>query len=300
MVNLINLDIAGINFAIDYPDSFILQETDPVYQEFLKKVGSRRNTSDIEIHVTLDKIPNTSKMKKIFDSNRSWLMFTDKQKYFIKVRGPRMDKEPVWVAKINHNFNKVNVYCNEKFAVKNGDSYTVSNPIRYPLDQLLLMYNLADKQGVLIHAAGIGINGKGFIFAGRSGAGKSTLVRQFIDQKKFKLLSDDRIVIRTIDHAFSAFGTPWPGDAGIAMNNSVLLHGIFFIFHGAANQLREVSPQAALEYLLPVISVPWYDREMTDKILSFCEDLVENIPAYELYFKPGDEIVDFLARSVQL
>jgi len=33
-------------------------------------------------------------------------------------------------------------------------------------------------------------------------------------------------------------------------------------------------------------------------ILSFCEDLVLHIPAYDLYFTPGIEVVDLLEKFV--
>ena len=101
----------------------------------------------------------------------------------------------------------------------------VSNPVHYPLDQLLLMYTLAQREGALLHAAGVDIQGQGFIFPGKSGAGKSTLSRQLVVQKELEVLSDDRIVIRKIDGVFQAFGTPWPGDAGLPGPAAAAAHG---------------------------------------------------------------------------
>jgi hypothetical protein len=160
------------------------------------------------------------------------------------------------------------------------------------------MYILSQRQGCLVHAAGFGIHGRGCVFPGRSGAGKSTLSRQFFDVPGIVLLSDDRIIIRKIDKVFRAFGTPWPGDAGIAENSSLPLSGIFFICHGDKNLLKEVKPKEAVERLMPVTSIPWYDEKIMSDILSFCEDMVMNIPAYELCFRPDKEVVDFLEKFV--
>ena len=112
------------------------------------------------------------------------------------------------------------------------------------------------------------------------------------------MLSDDRIVAREIDGDFQAYGTPWPGEAGIALNECVPLSSIFFINHGPANRIKEISPQEALARLLPVTSIPWYDREVMEEILTFCEDLISSVPVYELDFKPSIEVVDVFEQFV--
>jgi hypothetical protein len=160
------------------------------------------------------------------------------------------------------------------------------------------MHILAQRGGMLVHAAGIDFNGKGYIFPGQSGAGKSTLTQQFVGKEGMDLLTDDRMVIRKLDGSFQAFGTPWPGEAGIALNKKVPLSGIFFIHHGKTNRIEGIVPQKALERLLPVTSVPWYDEEVIPKMLSLCEDLVSHVPTYELCFKPGIEVVEFFQEFV--
>jgi hypothetical protein len=180
-----------------------------------------------------------------------------------------------------------------------GKSSTVSNPVCYPLDQLLLMYVLARNGGAILHAAGINHNNRGYIFPGRSGAGKSTIMRQCARSNDFKGLSDDRIIVRKMDGNFKAFGTPWPGEACVAVNKSAPLSGIFFISHGSRNKIQDLGRREAFERLLPVTSIPWYDREITEKLLSFCEDLVSHVPAYELHFKPDTEVVGVLEKFSQ-
>jgi hypothetical protein len=49
---------------------------------------------------------------------------------------------------------------------------------------------------------------------------------------------------------------------------------------------------------MPVVSIPWYDKEVVPHMLDFCDELVSSIPAYVLHFKPGPEIVDVFEKFV--
>jgi hypothetical protein len=285
------IEIAGVNFAVLTEASFLLKKDDPAYQLFGRKDPKENQRIDATIRLVLDKIPCIDKKTKIFDSGQTWSMFRDGDEYCI-IFHPPASKHPLWMAKTDPDFKKITVHCSEQITTKRKQKTILSNPVCYPLDQILLMYILAQRSGILVHAAGIEINGHGFIFPGKSGAGKSTLTRQFAGRTRIGLLSDDRMAVRKVDGVLKAFGTPWPGEAKIAVNKSVPLAGMFFIEHGSKNAIKEIKPQAALERLLPVISVPWYDQETFPKILIFCEELISRVPAYEFQFEPTSEAVD--------
>lgn len=299
MADLINMEIACITFAISCENSIVLLDSEPAYQSFLWKIDnhSEIKPADIRIHIQTGKIPNIDKKNKLFDSCQSWEMFQAGDDYFLSLNPP-VFKQPLWLARISHSFTEVTVYCGKTIISRKNGKDVISNPFQYPLDQMLLMYILAQREGAIIHAAGINIDQKGCLFPGRSGAGKSTLSKQFVASGYTNLLSDDRIVVRKIDDTFKAYGTPWPGEAGIAENNSVSLNSIFFLKHGAANRIQEIKPKKALEQLLPVTSIPWYDREIMTKNLEFYDDLVNHIPSYELEFIPSNEVVDVLEEFI--
>ncbi|HAM50351.1 MAG TPA: hypothetical protein DCP92_06510 [Nitrospiraceae bacterium] len=67
-----------------------------------------------------------------------------------------------------------------------GGEKVVRNPFVYPLDLLILMYALAWREGIIAHAAGVVMRGRGYVFPGRSGTGKSTLVRQFNNATQYE------------------------------------------------------------------------------------------------------------------
>jgi len=158
------------------------------------------------------------------------------------------------------------------------------------------MYILALNGGALVHSAGAAIGGQAYLFAGRSGAGKSTFSRLLADgDMPCDLLSDDRMVVRLLPDGFHAFGTPWPGDAGIASNHEAPLARIFFLKHSAKNAIVPLSPSAALDETLRVVSLPWYDAEvMSGALSSWLNDLVTRVPAYAFHFTPTPAAVEHL------
>lgn len=293
---LINLEIAGVNFSVNCRNAEMLHDFDPAYGSFLRS-GKDPSAANVEVDLEFGGLPDMKRSKKIFDSGQSWSIFFDGANYFLSLNPPAFDRRPVWTAKFDLEFDRITVYCGEMLK-KGAGGLTVSNPVCYPLDQLLLMYVLAQKGGAILHAAGISLGNRGCVFPGSSGAGKSTLLRQFSGASGAELLSDDRVVVRRTSHTFKAFGTPWPGEAAIAENKSVPLSGIFFISHGSDNRIRELGRKEALERLLPVTSIPWYDQAVMTKILDFCDDLSSHVPAYELFFRPDGEVVRVLERFV--
>lgn len=289
------LEIAGITFSITSPYPIDPNSIREIYRPFFKKGALANSHPDIDIHFVFDDFPYARSDKEVFDSGQSWSMLQDQGEYHIHF-DPRQDgTDPYWQARFNANCTEATIHCSEELVLQVEDQRRIKNPLQYPLDQLLIVYHIASRQGALIHAAGAVINGRGLIFPGRSGAGKSTISKQLAKgEGDFNLVSDDRVIIRQINDSFMMFGTPWPGEAGIAKNSSHLLHGIAFIHHGTKNEIKEIDPKKALQQLLPVVSIPWYDQAIMQLIVDFCEGLVTSIPTYGLHFKPDVEIAGFL------
>ncbi|MEW6109942.1 MAG: hypothetical protein AB1632_12360 [Nitrospirota bacterium] len=290
-----NMQIAGVKFSLSCRQPVTLNDPEQKYRPFFVNTGTAIDS--IDINLELKNLPDTGKMTRIFDSLQSWSLFLDGDDYFFEYKPPSFN-EPFWIARLQSTSERATVHCGEALINRNGCNPAVTNPLCYPLDQLLLMYILARREGGLIHAAGMRLDNRGFVFPGRSGAGKTTLSRLLLWHNNIGMLSDDRIIIRRIDNAFRIFGTPWAGEAGIAGNENSPLYGIFFLHHDSGNRIREIKPAAALKKLLPVVSIPWYDEKTMSDILFFCGDLVSHVPAYEFYFKPDNEAVHFLEKFI--
>lgn len=290
-----NISISNVHFLINCPDVPLRHKLyRTTYASFMGDTGSSDEGSvSIEVNLDTKDFPDTKNLKRTFEVTDSWSMFRNEDEYFwIDIPPPA---GPTCLARFHRPLEKAIVYCAKELIVEESGKMVLMSPFSYPLDQLLLMYALSDREGALVHASAVEFDGKGFIFAGRSGAGKSTISRALMG-KGCKVLSDDRVVIRKIRTGFRVFGTPWSGEAEIAENGNLPLCGIFFIHHGSDNRIEKVTPREAVENFMSVTSVPWFDKTAMPGILSFCEDLVLHIPAYKLSFRPGEEVVNLIAE----
>ncbi|MBI5633656.1 MAG: hypothetical protein HZA15_09290 [Nitrospirae bacterium] len=290
--------IAGINFDVRCQHPLSAERLPGAYRQFIKEASPLGTDINVIVRIETGTMPDTGQMTKIFDTGQSWSMFRRNNDYILSLNIPTADGQAIWLAAFDSHCSNISIYCSDLLMNKEKGLTTFATPLCYPLDQLLLMHILAGKSGALLHAAGLGMDNRGYIFPGSSGAGKSTLSRLLLGRDGAQMLSDDRMIIRKIDGKFRAFGTPWAGDAAIAENRSVLLDRIFYIHHAETNRVKELKPQEAVERLMPVTSIPWYDEKAIQDMLAFCGDLALNIPAYELYFRPDHNVVTFLEDFV--
>jgi hypothetical protein len=294
MAYTVHLEIAGVHFAMRSPYPVATDEMGPAYGPFLREAPSAPGLVRVDVDLQVEAMPRLDGLELVFESDRAWSLLRGDD-WYLKRHHPGSER-PRWLARFGGDLRRVTVYCGEGLLRQADGHVTLSNPVRYPLDQLLLMYILAHNEGILLHAAGADFGGKGLLFPGQSGAGKTTIARLLAASPMVEVLSDDRMVLRKADGNYRAFGTPWPGEAQIARNQSVPLAGVFFISHAPVDEIREMGAEEALGRLLPVASVPWYDRDVMPQVLDFCGDFLQHVPAYELLFQPTSQVADLLQR----
>jgi hypothetical protein len=286
------LQIAATTIAIAHDPSFTLRNQDTLYCSFFSAHPQKRNASLLQVRLVHGQMPDLSRLHKLFDTRESWSIYSDRKGYWIRFQSA-CQPDPFWIARFDRQASWAIVYCGSPLPSRRGGGNDLANPICYPLDQILLMYHLAFREGVLAHAAGVELDGRGLIFLGASGAGKSTLSRLFADSRLGKLLSDERTALRLDGTCWQAYGTPWAGTEGIAGNGHAPLARIFFLKQDKKNHMRELNEKEALERLLPVLSIPWYDHEVMSLIIALAKNLVGQVPAYEMSFMPDRSAVDF-------
>jgi hypothetical protein len=292
------LRIAGVRLAVSSEQAIRLRIGNPLYRPFVAGAVAGRENPMIGIRLVLGPLPSLQGLEKIYDTRESWFMCRDKKHFWIAMAPPR-HSEPFWIARFDRRVTRVIVYLPSVSPAPGKRMAELELPVVYPLDQLLLMYFLARRQGVLTHAAGVVRGGKAMIFAGASGAGKSTFSELLTAAKIGKLLSDERVIVREIDGVMQAFGTPWSGTAGIARNANAPLAGIYFLKHGQNNHIEKLASGAALDKLLPMLSIPWYDPDTMSRIIAFAKHLLGKVPAFEMSFKPDRSAVDFFWQFIK-
>ena len=282
------LSVAGVCLHFRGAERVRLSIPVDCYSTFLRASPADGPCIDtVEMEVIEGQVPRPDLLEPLFDTGDAWELLADDRRCVFRTRTREVDGQPLWSMTIDRGFNHGRIYCSNAAFVSSGKSMLARNIVQYPLDQLLMIHVAAARSAaLLLHAAGGRIDGNGVLFAGQTGTGKSTVSRLLGGENGARFLSDDRIMLRRFGSKLSMYGTPWPGDAGIAVNESVPLKAICFLRHANGTSLRSLKPEEVLQRLLPVASIPWYESGLTEKALNLCEFLIERYPAYELSFHP--------------
>lgn len=293
------LSIGGLAFRVSPESHLVFPDSTGAYTEFILPANSQAsNSSDLDcgiaVSIRTTDVPDVSSMTVLFDADDAWSLREGPDGTFFVGHGPASVVGPPWAFAIRSS-DAATVYGNRQITDEEGD---VVCPMNYPVDQLLVVNILADRAGMLVHCAGMRIGGKIYLFVGRSGAGKSTISNCIADCQGVEVLSDDRMILRRKCEETVAYGTPWPGDAGFARNESGSLAGIFFLEHGKENQMVPLSVQESVERLMQVVSVPWYDEVKSGQVMQLIGEVAQNIACQSLRFKPDANLWPFIEACI--
>jgi hypothetical protein len=162
----------------------------------------------------------------------------------------------------------------------------------------LMAAMLPSYDGLMVHASGIVDGARGIIFPGPSGAGKSTMAGLWQGRDGVRLLNDDRLIFRKQGGRWWAYPATATGELGPDSWAGVVMEAMFLVSHGQRNlaERRRISQAATL--LLPHISLPSYDPEAVGLGLQLLDDLLHEVPVYELGFVPDEAVVDYVRDTV--
>ena len=294
MTHRSTLTIADIRFAIACDSRVEDLRPREAYREFVSTVPE---PADVDVPVSLIPQPlrGLSRLTRCFDAEDMWSLFKDGDIRYLAHMGWGVE-HPLWAAEFPLDCSSVRVHCGGLLLQEIDGETRVSTPMRYPLDQLLMTYVLSQREGLIIHSAGVVCEGRLWLLAGKSGAGKSTASALLKGRKGVDLLSDDRIVVRSMGESWIGYGTPWPGEARVAANRQAPLAGILFLKQSPENRIDPLSASGAVERMLPVASVPWYEPELFPEVMASCGRLAEAVPSYEFNFRCDAGAADMLAE----
>lgn len=142
--------------------------------------------------------------------------------------------------------------------------------------------------GMMLHASAVEVDGKAYLFSADPGVGKSTHTRLWQDLygRKVHIFNDDKPVLRYVDDAWFAYGTPWCGKDGININMKVPLAGICFLKQASENKIRRLNNEEAVQKIVWQTMHRFYKVDNLDLMLSHVDKLVRQIPIFELENRP--------------
>ncbi len=153
---------------------------------------------------------------------------------------------------------------------------------------------------LLLHACGVVIQGKGYLFCGPSGAGKSTIA--LLAQGDGQVLGDENIVIRMAADGIEMLSTPfW----GLSTSAALIqrfpqrrpLHALFLLHQAPIFALTPLRPAAAAWALLATEKVAVERPSSAAFWLQTLARLIVVLPVYRLSFRPTPELWAFLQAN---
>jgi len=244
---------------------------------------------DIRLHVVKGSLPSMKIMERVFDSGTTWALYRSEKRYVLQDHALEGDSRPTRLLVLEPDLRSGYLYLENESPAYGQPT----DPLGYPLNQLLIILLLKEGRGILVHACGIEDRGEGYLFLGRSGDGKSTM-GEIWHRKGAQVLNDDRIIIREEKGAFRMYGTPWHGTFKECSPKGVPVSRIFSLGKGKQNSIIRAERSQALSGILTRAFPPLWDRKGMDFTLELCHRMVDAVPCYNLDFRPDEEVVEFI------
>jgi hypothetical protein len=166
---------------------------------------------------------------------------------------------------------------------------------------VLLRAHLAQRHGMLLHAASVAQGSDGYLFVGPSGSGKTTIAHA-AHVRGWSVLADDGSLVRQGgDGAFYAYRTPWnmwappwKGSFGKRPDHAII-QAVFFIAPDGVDRWHALSAAASAARLVESVFLVLKQMEVNraPDIFQWLTELVSKVPCYSLYFAAS---CDFLTE----
>jgi hypothetical protein len=171
------------------------------------------------------------------------------------------------------------------------------DPFVFPATELVLYWHLAKHGGIFVHGSGVDYRGAGRLFCGVSGVGKSTMARLALSDGG-TVLNDDRIGITRGPEGFVLHGTPWHGTAEYHRPARAPLGSVYFLEHGATNEVRRLTDAEAFARVAAAACPPCFSHDLMEGVVETYEALVSSVPCYHLKFLPDLSVLEAIADTL--
>ena len=266
-----------------------------LFDDALSGFIKTEDRSNAQAHMTLRvhavPAPKTTIQETLFDSGQTWALYRSGNQYVLQNDALGADSHPNTTVIIDSDFKSGDMYLTSDALHEDLSS----DPLGYPLNQILMILLLCRGKGMILHACGINDRGRGYLFLGHSGHGKSTMAKVWFENSA-TILNDDRIVIREKEGAFWMYGTPWHGDFKPWSSQGIAVEKMFFLHRGNGNAVDPKRGAEAVSMVLARSFPPLWDEAGMAFTMDLCHRMVSKVPCYQLSFLPDRNIIEFVRR----
>ncbi len=204
------------------------------------------------------------------------------------------DEQRYKLAVFNHNHTRGRIYNKSEDDYRRGNLHSLTT---FTSDQILLARVLADRQGCILHAAGVILDGSGVLFVGHSDAGKSTITAMLKDNDTAEIQCDDRMIVRRQPDGWRSYGTWSHGELPDVSSASAPLKALMFLEKDTENRIVRIEDRREIiSRVLACLIKPLMTEEWWEKVLKVVGGIVRDVPCYRLHFDKSGKVVDLLHR----
>lgn len=182
---------------------------------------------------------------------------------------------------------------------------TCGRPMTAPEAESALLYRkicgkMPDYDAILLHAAVLTMDGRGYAFSARRGTGKTTHVamwKQAYGDRVTVVNGDKPLVRRAPDGHFRVYGTPWCGKEGENANLCCPLNAICFLEQGPRNVISPCPAADTVSRILEGTILP-PDPRTQDRMAELVGALTRDIPAFLLYCIPDKSAAELACATM--
>jgi hypothetical protein len=299
------IDLGQLAMAVHLHGDFSPKQTlTQVEENFLRLEAKPDQTADVTMTFLDSGSIQDPAGAAVLQSLPGSRLYADRDGFLMQRFIPEQQSLPFLSIRINHDFTDFVFHFDPtRYTSLFAEQGFRIDWFQYACSQNLLIPTLLGHNGLLIHGSGGVIQDKGMIFAAPSGTGKSTLARLLLASPGNRLFSEERLLVQQQENEqpLQLWGTPWHGSGDLARNEKTDFAALVFLSQAPETTIKPLTTSAGLERLLQVASIPWYSRYWAQKGLDLSENLLKEVPVYELAFAPDQcavQVVEELAASL--
>ena len=162
------------------------------------------------------------------------------------------------------------------------------------LEKLMLKHN-----AMILHSAYMCKEGKAVLFSAPSETGKSTQADLWEKYRGTRTINGDRSLLIREKDGWHAYGWPVCGSSAICCNEEYPIQAIVMLHQAKENQVEKLIGFEAVQKLMAQITINMWNARFQIKIMDMIEELISEIPVYELGCDISKEAVECLEKVLE-
>lgn len=150
------------------------------------------------------------------------------------------------------------------------------------------------KEQLILHSAYMCKDGKAILFSAPSETGKSTQANLWEKYRGTRTINGDRSLLVKEEDGWYAHGWAICGSSEICHNESYPIQAIVMLYQAKENTIRRLGVAESLKKVMSQITINMWNSEFQMKALDLIQELIMNVPVYELGCDISEEAVKCL------